>query len=331
MFCKNCGERIPSNSQFCPRCGNHMRTPYAAENVRPEYVTQAPVERQRRRGGKGPVILVLTVAAVAAVAVAAGIGIVAVRNHKPTTDRNEDRTVSYEEYDSEVTVTTEGVEEVETFDPFEGMEIRYSGDAPNAGVQSYVASVDEISEDVMQQMKAQAEDVLRAEVADTTEFFSELDADEELKAVEYLGDYFLTGKPDMQYGYQNQLYLIYKVQVYNTYNDTKSYDTDQWFEKTTDYYWYCRFTDIKADEDGECTVDLANYTIADYDDAEFEIRLGGNGNLYTTALWEYNGYEELDEMYDNLVTQQLDGYYVEENVTDMDLGGTAASEEVSAL
>lgn len=294
--------------------------------------------------------------------------------------------VRYE--DTEYTV--EGLEEIETFDPFDGMEINYGGMSPDGyvdsiqpgnddacsklsysvepredlangdtititvasseyyysdnwqkdfaeeygkvpgqltkeitveGLSSYASSASEIPDDVMEQMQSQAEDAFNANVA------ANWDADtEQLLGLDYIGNYFLSPKSGVSTRYHNQIYLIYKVKVQDSYSNG-----DQSYNESLTYYWYCRYTDLYITEDGECSVNLVDYSTADSGSQRIGVDSGISSGWWSTYSWVYYGFEKLDLMYNQLVTTQIADHTAENNVTDTASGAdnTSDAEEAS--
>ncbi|MBE5922981.1 MAG: zinc ribbon domain-containing protein [Lachnospiraceae bacterium] len=154
---------------------------------------------------------------------------------------------------------------------------------------AYIDSASQISEDVMNSMKKQAEDQFNADVAESWA------ADASFKGMTYIGNYFLKAKPDTWTDNTNMVYLVYKI--------TACVDGKPDF----DYYYYTRFDDIMILKDGTCTVDTSNY----YYSAFSYI----NGTGFEKYEHRYGGYESLDALFNNCVTSQVDNYEYENNVT----------------
>ena len=71
-----------------------------------------------------------------------------------------------------------------------------------------------------------------------------------------------------------------------------------------DIYWYIRFYDLTADENGNTTVDLM-----DYDVPGTQVQVdSGVGYWFSTRSWYYDGFQNLDELNDEVVTYNLDNY-----------------------
>lgn len=186
-----------------------------------------------------------------------------------------------------------------------------------SGLTSYVSSASEIPEGTLSQMKAQAEDAFSAQTV------SKLDSDtQDFLSAEYVGNYFLTLKPGVDDGFwssynENEIYLIYKVQVRN---HCRMDDGSKSYDKGTTYYWYCRFDNLYLTDSGECSVDLADYRTANSDGKKFEV----DSNVPCLAFgnnktWAHYGYEKLDMLYNQHVTSQIDKYTCEDNIADANI------------
>ena len=154
------------------------------------------------------------------------------------------------------------------------------------GLPAYVASSSEIDEGTLNAMKQQAEDVF------TATWFKLEGSMDGLKGLTYVGNYFLS-KKDGARGDENCIYLVYKV--------------DAEFEGSTyPYYHFTKFSNIMANGEGSCIVDLNSYETATH--------------RYTLPPIEgyiavyYYGYETLDELHGDCVLSQIDAYTFENNV-----------------
>lgn len=147
----------------------------------------------------------------------------------------------------------------------------------------YVGDVEDIPDDMMNKMKAQAEDAFRAHVAQKWE------NPEDLNSISYAGNYFLTLKDGMYGVANNYLYLIYEIEATNPKP-----------EQTIDYYYYVCFSNIIILEDGTCSVDLSNYTAP--------VASWGGKESFKVGLYYYSGYEELDSLFNNCVVSKIDNY-----------------------
>ena len=282
----------------------------------------------------------------------------------------------------DIEMTVEGLEEAETFDPFDGIEIVFEGIGPNGsasvsgeptanaaqelnyeidknsglsngdtvtvtvtmyyddpveycienygmipspvsktytveGLNSYITSSSEISEECLKDMQEQAEDVYNSNVAQNW-------GDEEtLKSFEYIGNYLLINKDSDDYwGNSNILYLVYKAKVKDEYsNDGETY------KETNDIYWYICYYDLLVDTNGDNTVDLTSYrTPSD----RFTIDSGISSGWWSTKSWYYYGYQTLDELYKVVVTSNTESYKHEDNV-DEEITSNTDEEETEEL
>lgn len=159
------------------------------------------------------------------------------------------------------------------------------------------ADLDEVTLKAMQQ---QASDVLNANWAQNT------DESTSLKGMTYIGDYLLTMKQGASvWGNQNMLYLVYKVQIENSYsNDEESYN------KIDEIYWYISFYDLMLDSEGALSVDVTDYRRT-YDKVTID---SGVTQYWNTKTWSYYGYLTLDDLYKAVVTSDIDSYNHEDNV-----------------
>ena len=166
------------------------------------------------------------------------------------------------------------------------------------GVPEYVSALSQISDEDLGKMHSQAEDVYKAYMAQSW------GDGETLTSFEYLGNYLLTSKEE--WGYDNTLYLIYRVGIHNIYsNDGDTYD------KINEVYWFISFENMLLEADGTFTVDLTDYATPGN---RVMIESGINNGWWSTKCWYYDGYQTLDELYKNVVTSRLDNYNHEDNV-----------------
>lgn len=155
------------------------------------------------------------------------------------------------------------------------------------GLDEYVSTVNDIPEDVMNLMQEQGLNV----------FYSEngWDDEEELISIEYDGMYFLYTRNNDSW-YYNQCYMIYKVNASNDYVGE--------FE----YYYYVGFHDIVKYNDGTVTVDASSY-----DRATGHMfvpgSITGEAFFFEEDYYHfYVGYQELADLYANVIQNQLVDY-----------------------
>lgn len=171
------------------------------------------------------------------------------------------------------------------------------------GLSAYATSISEIPDEMKEKMLAQANDSITASCAGWAEGNT-------LKSLEFAGFYLLTGKEGFQTKPYNRLYCVYKstanITGYKRGGDGK---TEENADET--YYTYYRFNDIMLMPDGVCSVDLSsgemtsNKIESDYGYYDF----WGGGTFYT-----FKGYKDLDSMFNECVTSQIEKYNYESTV-----------------
>ena len=262
------------------------------------------------------------------------------------------------------TTKVSGLEEVELVDPFEGVEVIFSGVAPNGraevvsssfnpenyalaymvepsgelsngdkvkvtlgglsseaieqyfaeeyglvpsvtekeftveGLGKYVTESAEISEETIEKMKSQVEDILNAKVA------NDWSENASIVGVDYLGNYFLTLKEsERSSDGRNLIWMVYQV----TANVT---DAEEGVDDTFTYFYTIGFNDLIILPDGTCSVDLSNYSLPRHNFTRSYDSVSWFAGRYT-----FNGYEDLDSLLNDNVTARIDRYTYENNVT----------------
>ncbi|HOQ00929.1 MAG TPA: zinc ribbon domain-containing protein [Acetivibrio clariflavus] len=269
--------------------------------------------------------------------------------------------------------TVNGLKEVETFDPFEGIDVVFNGISPNAsasisgsptakaaqnlkfnldksnglsngdtvtltvsvlfgdvikycienyqmipspikktytveGLDSYISSSSDISEESLRSMQNQAEQVFKKHVEEDWVESSKL------LNFTYLGNYLLTAKDsNNSWIANNSIYLIYKAQVKNEYsNNGMTYD------KTNEFYWFICFNNLLVDPSGATKVELTKYNTPSN---RFVIDSGISEGWWSTKRWYYYGYQSLDDLY-NAVVEYYSNFYNHEDNVDKSLAVT---------
>lgn len=159
------------------------------------------------------------------------------------------------------------------------------------GLQTYLSKLSEVSEDAFTQMKAQAEDVMKANAAKNWAKESTMDS------TTYVGSYLLTPKSQQAYDGNNQLYLVYEIKA------TVKNPKDESQESIT-YYYTVRYDDLLVSADGTVEVDLTDYRT---NNPSFSKELA-------KSRYYFDGYESLDEAYNRCVTSNLDRYNFETDI-----------------
>lgn len=153
-----------------------------------------------------------------------------------------------------------------------------------SGLAYYVENLDDISEELLEDMETQAQDALKAHIA-------EWDDPSTAQNISLQGYYFLSAKSETN-STHNLLYLIYKV---NVKTDKGSFS----------FYYYTQYKNIMNYEDGTSYADLTSYRTPATDYVSFR-----KDNL------RYYGYEDVEVMYNKLVTAKLADYTYESTVPD---------------
>jgi hypothetical protein len=172
------------------------------------------------------------------------------------------------------------------------------------GVSSYVQKLEDIPEDAMKKMDEHAQDVFKAHVAANW-------ADSEtFKDMELIGNYMLTPKDSSINTYtSNNVYFIYKI----TANNMPPKDADEAAKAATTeftYYYYSGYKNIVILDDGTCSFDLNTL-----EKPEGSVVFGyKTGEVFSIGDYYYQGYEDLDSMFNNLVTANIDKYKYESTV-----------------
>ena len=265
-------------------------------------------------------------------------------------------------------ITVSGLDEVETFDPFENVTVNFSGMSPNGeasinksgssagidlsytldknsglkngdevtvsvsvyddmdieeyceskgkaisatektftveGLASYAQSMTDIPEDMKSKMLAQAEDAIKAKC-----IWDEYGTTGVLKSLEYLGDYYLTGKEGFDASPYNKIYCVYKGTV--EFNALKRHGDGKTKEKgTASFYTYYYYDDIIIMPDKTCSLDLSSGSLASY---SYETDYGYD-NGWFPSFYSLHGKEDLDSMFNDCVTSQIEKYSYESTV-----------------
>lgn len=165
------------------------------------------------------------------------------------------------------------------------------------GVSSYVQKLEDIPEDAMKKMDEHAQDAFKAHAA------SKWSASEKFKEMELIGNYMLTPKdPSITTSDSNHLYFIYKISAEN--------GEDEASKQAFTYYYYSGYKNIVLLDDGTCSFDLN--TMEQPKGSAF---LGTpSGEAFTVGNYYYQGYKDLDSMFNKLVTANIDKYKYESTV-----------------
>ena len=268
---------------------------------------------------------------------------------------------------SDITFKASGLEQVGTFNPFDGVTVSYSGIAPNGtasisyeyendynyylnykldkkdglsngdtvtlsvsisgsedsfvsnfgklpspteqkytvdGLMAYISSAADIPDDLMVSMQNQAEDIIKANVAKNWK------ENVSLKSLVYMGNYYLTNKGN---GWDNnRCALVYKL----TAEETMETVDEGTVIEDVDIYYYVQFTNLMTEEDGSGAVDITNYSVTGKSFTIETEHVKSSGWWTDYFSFYYYGFENLDSLYNEVVTKNLENYAHEDNVTE---------------
>ena len=153
------------------------------------------------------------------------------------------------------------------------------------GLKSYATSVSQIPQETLDKMVQQGKDAFYSHIAnDWTEGYK-------IKAVDYVGNYFLSLKEGME-GDQNCIYIVYKIKFVEVDGNTYT------------FYYYVRFKDIVVDGNGGCEVSLADYEKT------------GDRFEYADGKYSVDGYGTINSLYEKVIQPQIEFYTYENNIAE---------------
>lgn len=170
------------------------------------------------------------------------------------------------------------------------------------GLDRLAASLDEISEDAMDEMISQGEDVFNAYVT------NHWDGDNAIDSISYVGAYYLTPKAGFESESYNQLYLVYKVNA-TWYHEFYSEGVSS---EQVEFYYVVQFEVPIINTEGICTADITSYNLlsdsisitvySDYSDREY--------SLLSTI-----GFEDINAVFKDCVESRIDTYNYESSIS----------------
>lgn len=173
------------------------------------------------------------------------------------------------------------------------------------GLSSYITSVDQIPEDIQNKMKSQAEDSITA-------YCSTWDEGNKLKKLEFMGYYFLSGKEGFNVNPNNDIYCIYKVtaSLKGAYSTDEKKDREELGQKDEVFYTFYKYQDLMLLPDGTCSVDISRGARCTN---RVETKCG-YWSWNTFSPYRVEGYNDLDTMFNNVVTKNIERYKYENTV-----------------
>jgi hypothetical protein len=173
------------------------------------------------------------------------------------------------------------------------------------GLGKYLTSSSQIPEEYLEEMKAQANDVILGTTNGWVEGYS-LD-------INYIGNYFLSAKENTS-DIQNGIVLVYKMHYENTFNDYKTGEQDVYH----DYYYFVMWENIYEDGQGKFNYSQNEYIkTTDKHTCEFDI-------YHDIYAWiadskyklSFVGYDSLESLYDVIILKNIEYYKYEDNIVE---------------
>lgn len=169
------------------------------------------------------------------------------------------------------------------------------------GLNKLVSTESDISEEMLNTMKAEVENALKEEAK------SEWRDGISIENMTYLGSYFLNKKQgNMSLGASNIIYLVYKVDVFENFAPNGGEDTH------FSYYYYGSFEGLQMDQDGNVDLEIA-YRDECWNGFYRRVCMG-TSFIESDVLVNYNGYETLADLYEDCVEEYSDQYDYESTV-----------------
>ena len=164
------------------------------------------------------------------------------------------------------------------------------------GLNQYITSASEISDDALVNMQNQAVDVIKAYVANTNS------EEEKFHSCEYIGGYVLFANSADIWGDTNEVILVYKV-TNNIEIKSENYNGK------LSFYYYVQYRDVLVSSGGKNIVELINYETPS-DRVSYRVQYGVDNRDYKN--FDYKGYETMDDLADAAVNKKLAEYTYEE-------------------
>lgn len=170
------------------------------------------------------------------------------------------------------------------------------------GLSRYASSLDDIPEDTKNKMRTQASDAIMAQAAGWVQ-------GNKLKSSEFMGYYFLKNKEGFNKSPYNEVYCVYKNTAAMTGlkrgGDGKTQETGEEV-----YYTYYRYYDVMILPDGTCSLDLSKGSLTD-NRIESDY---GYTSFFSAVFYKFQGYKDLDSMFNDCVTKKIAEYDYENTV-----------------
>lgn len=171
-----------------------------------------------------------------------------------------------------------------------------------SGLTKYAASVSDLSDDTISKMKAQAEDIIREENANSSYIGKYYDAG----TPEYVGNYVLKQKTAESGGFwfstNNRVGLLYEITLTGTRNEENFTSLNNYGE-TLNVYYNIYFDDITVDSNGNTEDNLVNK-------GSMDSKCFNSDVMHQTVY----GFESLDAAKNDIVDGNAGNYTADWNV-----------------
>lgn len=158
------------------------------------------------------------------------------------------------------------------------------------GLTKRVTDYSEITDEALEKIKTKTETILQETAKDW-------DSRASLEEVTYIGNYFLEPKSITTGGVLNVVYEITASVISEEYNTNDRFS----------YYYTCAFSDFTVLPDGTISLEVENYKETNnFVSKVYPFRqLSG---LFSTTRMSFRGYENLDSLFNEIVTKNLGNY-----------------------
>ncbi len=193
------------------------------------------------------------------------------------------------------------------------------------GLASYIMSLDEIPESMMEKMRKQADETCEGKFESfSKEYFLNTDDRDshritKIASMDYIGEYFLTAKNEDVNRF-NSLTMVYRNLLEYDWMCGEDHDKGSY-----PYYWCITYYDLMFDQEGVPIVDLDRY---DCTTSRIETGLNIPWVGYG-GFWHY-GYKTLDDVYRDCVSVNLEKYNHEDHISDIAEENAESTEEDGA-
>lgn len=173
------------------------------------------------------------------------------------------------------------------------------------GLATYPKTVDGISEEMYNKMLKQAEDSIKS-------YCSGWEEGNSLGNLELLGNYMLSVKDGFNANPNNRIYFVFKITANMTglYDEAYKNGDDSIHTGTEEFFTYVYFDEIINLPDGITSVDLSRNEMCNN---TFDSKYGKKG-FFGANGYSLRGYTDIDTLFNECVTKNIDKYDYENTV-----------------